>query len=101
MQTQENQSIEFNLESTSEDRKTLSANYVSVTNNSAEFVIDFYHLFAPQKNARLQSRVSLPPIIAKSFLEALATQVEDFETKNGEIRDSSEPLPSIGFRPNR
>jgi hypothetical protein len=82
-----------------DDQETKAANFATVSSNPVEFVFDFFHVFAPSNTAKLQTRISLSLIIAKEFLKILAENISIFESKNGEIRKPSEPLPRIGFQP--
>ncbi|MBZ0295431.1 MAG: DUF3467 domain-containing protein [Anaerolineae bacterium] len=56
---------------------------VSQTNN--EIVFDFIQILPNDPRARIQSRVIMTPAGAKSFLRALEQQVENYESKHGEI----------------
>lgn len=56
---------------------------VSQTNN--EIVFDFIQILPNDPRARIQSRVVMTPTGAKSLLRALTQQIENYESKNGEI----------------
>lgn len=96
--TQQKQQNEFKAVIPVEVTQTRYGNLVQISSSPDEFVFDFFHLFPPAQTAVLQTRISLSPRVAKSFLKALRENVEKYEAKCGEIKNPEEPTPKVGFQ---
>lgn len=62
------------------------ANLVLINHSPAEFVLDFARFVPGSPKARVQTRVLLAPIHAKSLLKALETNLKKYEDQYGEIK---------------
>ncbi len=62
------------------------ANLVILNHSPAEFVLDFARLVPGSPKAKVQTRVLLAPIHAKSLLQALETNIKKYEDTHGEIK---------------
>ena len=65
------------------------SNLVIVTHSSAEFVMDFTKILPGVKKAKVHSRIIMAPEHAKAFMNALIDNINKFESKNGEIRSTT------------
>ena len=61
------------------------ANLVVINHSSSEFILDFISLMPGSPKAKVKSRVILTPVHAKKLLQALADNVNKFESQFGEI----------------
>jgi hypothetical protein len=64
------------------------SNAVIISQTNTEIVMDFLQVMPNDPRARVQTRVVMTPVSAKSFLKALEQNLSRFEEKHGEI-----PLP--------
>ncbi len=64
------------------------SNAVIISQTHSEIIMDFAQFMPNTPQARVQSRIVMTPANAKSFLQALQTNLQNFETKHGEI-----PMP--------
>lgn len=67
------------------------ANAVMISQTHSEIVMDFIQVMPNSPAARVQSRVVMTPSNAKAFLQALKTNLDRFEEKNGEISMPPQP----------
>ena len=65
------------------------ANFVVVTHSPAEFVLDFTRILPGVPKAKVHSRIIMAPEHAKAFMNALSDNIDKFESKNGEIRSTT------------
>lgn len=70
------------------------SNAVMVSQTHSEIIMDFIQVMPNNPTARVQSRIVMTPVNAKAFLQALSTNLERFEEKNGEIVMPPQP-PSL------
>lgn len=74
--------------------KDLNANYANaaiISQTLSEIIMDFTQIVPSDPRARVQSRVIMTPANAKSFLQALQKNIENYETKHGEIKLPPKP----------
>ena len=62
------------------------SNAVIVASTANEFALDFLVLLPNNPRSRVKQRIVMTPTGAKSFLSALAKQIERYEAQHGEIR---------------
>jgi hypothetical protein len=70
------------------------ANLSLVAHNATEFVLDFIFVQPQQPKAKVRSRIISSPVHIKRFLQALQENVQHYEKKFGEIKESGAPTPS-------
>lgn len=61
-------------------------NFANIIHSPSEFVIDLGRIVPGRTDVKVYSRVILTPLHAKQLLEALAANIQIFESKFGEIR---------------
>lgn len=82
------------------DEKTAEGIYsnLAVINHSAsEFVIDFVSIMPATPKAKVKSRIILTPEHAKKLVKALQTNIHNFESSYGEIKEYQQPSIPISF----
>lgn len=67
------------------------SNAVIISQTNTEIVFDFLQVMPNDPRARVQSRVVMTPVSAKSFLRALEQNLSRFEEKHGEIVLPAQP----------
>jgi len=68
------------------------SNAVMVSHTHSEVIMDFIQVLPNDPRARIQTRIVMTPANAKSFLDALKTNLERFEEKHGEISMPPKPV---------
>ena len=63
------------------------SNLVVINHSPSEFVFDFISVMPGLPKAKVNSRVILSPQHAKRLLRVLSENVQNFESKNGNIKD--------------
>lgn len=71
------------------------ANVAQINHTKEEFVVDFMNVFPPQ--GTLNSRVIMSPGHMKRVIRAMQENVQKYEQKFGEIKESDEPDTVYGF----
>ena len=71
------------------------ANFAVVTHSLAEFILDFIKVLPGVPKSKVQSRIIISPIHAKTFSKALEENINKFEKKYGEIKTPAKNLPSM------
>ncbi|MCA9906645.1 MAG: DUF3467 domain-containing protein [Anaerolineae bacterium] len=75
----------------------LNANYantVVISHTQSEIVMDFIQVMPNDPRARIQSRIVMTPVNAKSFMRALSENLTRYEERHGEIQVPPQP-PSL------
>lgn len=67
------------------------ANAVIISQTNTEIIFDFLQVMPNDPRARVQSRVVMTPVSAKSFLKALEQNLARYEEKHGEISVPLQP----------
>ncbi len=62
------------------------SNFAIVTHSPAEFIIDFISILPGVTKSKVKSRIVMPPMPAKTLMQALKDQVDKYEKKVGEIK---------------
>ena len=68
--------------------KDLSAAYSNaaiISQTHSEIIFDFIQIVPNDPRARIQSRIVMTPVNAKSFLRALQQNLERYEERHGEL----------------
>lgn len=81
---QQPQTIRINLDDITAQGQYV--NFANIIHSPSEFVIDLGRIVPGRTDVKVYSRVILTPLHAKQLLEALATNIQLFESKFGEIR---------------
>ena len=80
------------------DEKTGQGDYVNfavVTHSLAEFILDFIKVLPGVPKSKVQSRIIISPVHAKTFSKALQDNIDKFEKKYGEIKTPNRNISSI------
>ena len=62
------------------------SNFAIVTHSPAEFIIDFISILPGVTKSKVKSRIVMPPMHAKTFMQALKVNIDKYEKKFGEIK---------------
>jgi hypothetical protein len=81
---QQPQTIRINLDDATAQGQYV--NFANIIHSPSEFVIDLGRIVPGRTDVKVYSRVILTPLHAKQLLEALAANIQIFESKFGEIR---------------
>jgi len=76
---------QINIEIDEETSKGIYSNFVVVSHNESEFVLDFVFVFPQQQKNKVGARIISSPSHAKRFLMALTENVKKYEEKHGPI----------------
>ena len=80
------------------------SNFAIVTHSPAEFIIDFISILPGVTKSKVKSRIVMPPMHAKTFMQALQDNINKYEKKFGEIKVISNApkfnLPDKNILPN-
>ena len=70
-----------------------------INHNPSEFVLDFGRILPGVPEAKIYARVICTPQHARQFLQALQTNIENFEKNFGEIKMQGQPNDKgVGFK---
>lgn len=85
---EEKNSKDIKLEISPEVAQGVYSNFVVISHSATEFCVDFAQIF-PGNNGPVpvRSRVVMTPFNARTFLNALADNVQKYESKFGRIRE--------------
>ncbi len=81
----EKQGNKLNIEIPEDIAEGTYSNLAIISHSNSEFVVDFVRLVPNVPKAKVKSRVILTPVHAKKLLQALADNVNKFESQFGEI----------------
>ncbi|MCX2745047.1 DUF3467 domain-containing protein [Mangrovivirga sp. M17] len=81
---------QINIELSEETAEGVYANLAMIAHSNSEFVIDFIRLMPGVPKAKVKSRVVITPEHAKRLLNALADNIEKYESTYGAIKNSQE-----------
>lgn len=70
-------------------------NFANIIHSPSEFIVDFGRVVPGRQDVKVYSRVIMTPLHAKQLLQALATNIQLFEQKFGEIRLEGMPQYSV------
>ncbi len=78
---------QLNIELKEDLSSGIYSNLVVINHSPSEFVFDFISVMPGLPKAKVNSRVILSPQHAKRLLRVLSENVQNFESKNGNIKD--------------
>jgi len=70
-------------------------NFANIIHSPSEFVLDLGRVMPGRQDVKIYSRVIMTPLHAKQLLQALATNIQLFEQKFGEIRLEGMPQYAV------
>tara|TARA_B100000945_G_C20404499_1_gene609252 strand:+ start:582 stop:893 length:312 start_codon:yes stop_codon:yes gene_type:complete len=78
---------QLNIELKEDLSSGVYSNLVVINHSPSEFVFDFISVMPGLPKAKVNSRVILSPQHAKRLLRVLSDNIQNFESKNGKIKD--------------
>ena len=84
-----------------QEAEGIYSNLVLVSHSASEFILDFARMLPGIPKAKVYSRIFMTPPSAKSLLQVLQRNLENFEQKHGKITvaaGSAESSREIGFK---
>ncbi len=78
---------QLNIELKEDISSGVYSNLVVINHSPSEFVFDFVSVMPGLPKAKVNSRIILSPQHAKRLLRVLSDNVQNFESKNGNIKD--------------
>ena len=78
---------QLNIELKEDLSSGVYSNLVVINHSPSEFVFDFISVMPGLPKAKVNSRVILSPQHAKRLLRVLSDNIQNFESKNGNIKD--------------
>jgi len=78
---------QLNIELKEDLSSGIYSNLVVINHSPSEFVFDFISVMPGLPKAKVNSRVILSPQHAKRLLRVLSENIQNFESKNGNIKD--------------
>tara|TARA_B100001741_G_C16464485_1_gene556871 strand:- start:787 stop:1098 length:312 start_codon:yes stop_codon:yes gene_type:complete len=78
---------QLNIELKEDMSSGVYSNLVVINYSPSEFVFDFISVMPGLPKAKVNSRVILSPQHAKRLLSVLSDNIQNFESKNGKIKD--------------
>ena len=75
------------------DLKPTYANFAIINHAYNEIIIDFAHVIANVPKTRVQTRVVMSPYHAKLLMNAMATNIANYEKRFGEIKMQGAGIP--------
>ncbi len=75
------------------------SNFVLITHNQSEFLIDFARVLPGVPKAKVYSRIIMTPQHVKSLEKVLTENIKKYEDKFGTISIKGQEQKNIGFHP--
>ena len=87
---------QIKIKAKDEDLKGSYSNLMQVFHTKEEFCLDFFNVFPPQ--GILVSRIFMSPAHLKKMVSALEDNIQKYEQKFGQVKESEKPATTIGFQ---
>jgi hypothetical protein len=87
MAQQEPAQNQLNIEISEEVAEGTYANLAIITHSHTEFVVDFVNVMPGTPKSKVKSRIILTPHHAKRLMNALADNINRYESVHGQIAD--------------
>ena len=84
---------QLNIELTDEISGGVYSNLAIISHTPNEFVVDFAQIMPGAPKAKVRSRIVMTPQNAKRLFKALAENINRYETRYGNIKDSGDKMP--------
>ncbi len=84
---------EISIELKEDVAQGIYSNLAIITHSSAEFVLDFVRMVPGMPKAQVMSRIILTPEHAKRLMQALADNINKYESLHGIIKEQKGPVP--------
>lgn len=78
----------LNIELDEEVGQGVYANLAVITHSTSEFVVDFIRLMPNVPKSKVKSRIIITPEHAKRLMKALEENIEKYEKRHGEIKNT-------------
>ena len=89
----------IDIEINDQTAEGIYSNLAVINHSPSEFIVDFIQMMPGVPKARVKSRIILTPQHAKRLANALAENVNRFESQFGEIKDHHQPTMPLNFGP--
>ncbi|MBA5629487.1 DUF3467 domain-containing protein [Moheibacter lacus] len=89
----------IDIEINDQTAEGIYSNLAVINHSPSEFIVDFIQMMPGVPKARVKSRIILTPQHAKRLANALAENVNRFESQFGEIKDHHQPAMPLNFGP--
>ena len=101
MEKKDNKQGQINIELKEDVAQGVYSNLAIITHSTSEFVVDFVRMMPGVPKAQVKSRIILTPEHAKRLMNALADNVNKYESHHGPIKmgDKNSMPPIMGFGP--
>jgi len=89
----------LNVELGEKEAEGIYSNFVLVTHNPSEFLLDFARVLPGVPKAKVYSRIIMTPQHVKSLEKVLSDNIQRYESKHGKINLQGQEDKNIGFQP--
>lgn len=89
----------LNVELGEKEAEGIYSNFVLITHNPSEFLLDFARVLPGVPKAKVYSRIIMTPQHVKSLEKVLSDNIERYESKHGKIKLQGQEGKNIGFQP--
>jgi len=89
----------LNIELGEKEAEGIYSNFVLITHNPSEFLLDFARVLPGVPKAKVYSRIIMTPQHVKSLEKVLSDNIERYESKHGKIKLQGQEERNIGFQP--
>ena len=93
-------SQQVQIELPEREAEGIYSNLVLMTHSASEFIFDFARMLPRAPKAKVYARIIMTPQSAKSLLQVLQRNLENYEQQHGKIPGAAEfpPPREIGFK---
>ena len=91
---EEKKTAEIKIEIDEETSNGIYSNLALIAHSENEFILDFIFFQPQNKKAKVRSRIITSPAHVKKMIEALKENIAKYETKFGQIKETSPQLQS-------
>jgi len=88
----------LNIELGEKEAEGIYSNFVLITHNPSEFLLDFARVVPGVQKAKVYARILMNPQHVKSLHKVLSDNIERFESKFGKITLHGQEDKNIGFQ---
>lgn len=93
------QGQQINIELDEATADGIYSNLAIINHSNTEFVLDFVNIMPGVPKAKVKSRIILTPQHAKRLINAIADNIQRFESVHGKIQETEQPPIPLNFGP--
>lgn len=91
---------QISIELGEREAEGIYSNLALISHSSSEVIIDFARVLPGSPKSKVYARIVMTPTHAKSLLQALESNLKNYETTHGKIRTApGDDAKEIGFLP--